>query len=622
MTVNAHLEPQLDAYAALSEPGFALMVDAPWGTGKTHALKKWLGGRPNLFISLYGVRSREEIERAILLAHLATGDSEASRTVQSLVASGLEIAATRTGMSKVLSPQNFGKALLPELLVFDDLERADLPVNELLGAINRYVEHNKRNVILVANQSELGREKPGDYERVREKVIGRSISIDPDVTSALDAFLTSLESVANTEQAQAFLRAEAPVLSSVFEVSECKNLRLLKQAILEFARFYHQIPQEMRDQRDGMRRLLATFIALSIAYHGGYGTADEVLDQKEPRVRSQYSAPDDKLEEAAQSSTLQILQGKLLGHSDVGLSERFITAKLANGWIGRGHAPDAVVAEELLKTRLFNLPSTKAWQLVYRWKELPENQLLSAIKQLKMQLASHDIHEPWEILHVTGIQLSLADEEIEWSSRDTVEQEMIEYIATLERRDLLRSDWSALLTPIIDRSKSRYGYKFQQYGSPEFTNILDELTAALERAFWKDAPKREQELLQLIQDNPYGFASKIGSSNQFKILSNYARVPVLAEIDPAKFAQAIFDAHPEFPGIVLAPFKERLAALEGDKRIRARVWPSEKAWMEQMYTAAMALTEKATPIRRAQFRQALKEHLGFLEKEAAGEDDA
>lgn len=34
MIANAHLGPQLDAYVALKKPGFALMVDAPWGGGR------------------------------------------------------------------------------------------------------------------------------------------------------------------------------------------------------------------------------------------------------------------------------------------------------------------------------------------------------------------------------------------------------------------------------------------------------------------------------------------------------------------------------------------------------------------------------------------------------------
>ena len=43
------------------------------------------------------------------------------------------------------------------ILIFDDLERCNCPVNEILGYINTYVEHDGMKVIIVANQKEIGK---------------------------------------------------------------------------------------------------------------------------------------------------------------------------------------------------------------------------------------------------------------------------------------------------------------------------------------------------------------------------------------------------------------------------------------------------------------------------------
>ena len=43
------------------------------------------------------------------------------------------------------------------ILIFDDLERCDCPINEILGYINTFVEHNGMKVILIANQKEIGK---------------------------------------------------------------------------------------------------------------------------------------------------------------------------------------------------------------------------------------------------------------------------------------------------------------------------------------------------------------------------------------------------------------------------------------------------------------------------------
>ena len=41
------------------------------------------------------------------------------------------------------------------IICFDDLERFGLPVNEILGFINRLVEHNHCKVIILANEKKL-----------------------------------------------------------------------------------------------------------------------------------------------------------------------------------------------------------------------------------------------------------------------------------------------------------------------------------------------------------------------------------------------------------------------------------------------------------------------------------
>jgi hypothetical protein len=86
LSVNSHLHPQLDAFAALDKPGFAILVDAPWGAGKTHAITGWLRGKPHLYVSLYGVDSREAVERAVMAARLNAQDNAAARAVGTLIA--------------------------------------------------------------------------------------------------------------------------------------------------------------------------------------------------------------------------------------------------------------------------------------------------------------------------------------------------------------------------------------------------------------------------------------------------------------------------------------------------------------------------------------------------------
>ncbi len=67
MNAKSHLERQLDAFARLSGPGFALLVHAPWGAGKTWAVRRWLSERK---------RRLPERNDSILLIEAYAGDQQ------------------------------------------------------------------------------------------------------------------------------------------------------------------------------------------------------------------------------------------------------------------------------------------------------------------------------------------------------------------------------------------------------------------------------------------------------------------------------------------------------------------------------------------------------------------
>ena len=46
---------------------------------------------------------------------------------------------------------------LNSILIFDDLERCKIPINDLLGYINQFVEHLNLKVIIVANEKEINK---------------------------------------------------------------------------------------------------------------------------------------------------------------------------------------------------------------------------------------------------------------------------------------------------------------------------------------------------------------------------------------------------------------------------------------------------------------------------------
>jgi len=436
MSKNPHLEPQLDAYAQLSNPGFALLLDAPWGAGKTCALKAWLSGRTDaLYVSLYGAKSADAIEEILFQNLLDTRDVKIPTGVTQLLEgvteklSGAKVDLTGTYRRLVMKD-------LPRILVFDDLERTEMPLAGLFSVLNRFVEHEGRRVILLANQAELRSSHEVTYERTKEKVIGRVISIAPDVSAAIDSFLNSMMDDEQQHPAYELLKSEKDLLSSVFETSQSFNLRLLRYAILEFARVLERIPMDMRENKDGMRYLLATFVALSIEFHGGAGFGIEELGQQGNWERTIWEVNGKKGQEPPKTS-LQLLQERFQKHPFVQIDGQVISSELALEWIGKGHVEVDFLSRELGKSAVFRSAVSEAWQTLWWWPLRPEVEVDVALKAVKRQMADKEICDPDIIMHLAGIMLSLADAKIEWNTRGDAVGRVRTYLAELEQANLL-----------------------------------------------------------------------------------------------------------------------------------------------------------------------------------------
>lgn len=612
MNTNSHLQPQLDAFARLASPGFALLVDAPWGAGKTHAIKRWLSNRSDaLYVSIYGAKDSSAIEEVLFQALLEVKDVKPPQGFTQL----LEDVAVKFTGAKVDLTGAFRRVVmkgLPQVLVFDDLERTEMRLPELFSAINRFVEHEGRRVVLLANQAELRDKDVDAYEKTKEKIIGRTIAIGPDVFAAVDGFLASIEKDEKQRKACEFLTAEKSILSSVFETSLSPNLRLLRYAMLEFARVFDRIPEDLRANQDGMRYLLATFVALSISFHGGDGLGVEGLKQETGWARAAWNVNGQK-GEVPPKSALEILQERFGGHSFVRLHNQVVSAELATAWIGKGHVGDDLLSNELRKSSVFRAQNAEAWQTLWWWVKRTEAEVEAALQTVKKQLECMSVLDPTVIMHLTGIILALADVKIGWDARAAAEQEMRMYLSVLEAKGLLTTELPKRRWGGVRFDSGAFGLGFQQNESKEFQAIRVEMIEALDRSFWRANPERVTRLLDLARSDSEAFVEMIDDQGRRDGLQNYAHEPVFADADPSASACLFFSLEPEITDEVLTPFKRRVPRLERDANADGLKQRSERDWLLKVRNAANELANEASSIRAAQIRLALKWHLGFLD---------
>lgn len=198
---------------------YAVMINGTWGCGKTYFVLKTLKTklkeheekkeksikgykkRNIIYISLYGIKSTEDISKKLCMeAYLGKTDKlgkvlkKGADVVSSLMPIALEVAKPFVGNAE-LKQEDIGgviKSFLSiknSILIFDDLERCDCSINEILGYINSFVEHEKIKVIIVANQEEIGKSVTEKGRELQYLVAANGRDIDFEPKKEQDAIL-------------------------------------------------------------------------------------------------------------------------------------------------------------------------------------------------------------------------------------------------------------------------------------------------------------------------------------------------------------------------------------------------------------------------------------------------
>lgn len=241
------MNPITDAvmqYVNSPSTDYAIMINGPWGCGKTHywkqtiepALKKPEPGsnkRQPFYCSFYGCHSIREVAIQLLFSYLDGGRNNfATRHRRE----ALEWARGLYGLGR----QWLAKQLpftLPEIdpallirtdnavLCFDDLERSHISIAESLGFINTFVEHRGAKAVILCHEEKINN---ADYTKIKEKLIGSTLDFHIDTDLVIDSLIMDQRDKENFHQ---FLSKHKDLLTSLFAHSEAKNIRSLRRAI-------------------------------------------------------------------------------------------------------------------------------------------------------------------------------------------------------------------------------------------------------------------------------------------------------------------------------------------------------------------------------------------------------
>ena len=319
---------------------YAVMINGEWGSGKTYFWNNkvrnkiesmQLNGKryKTIYMSLYGISNLEEISKKIFIETTQLMDKNLKKYMGSKGQVNIpEYAKTGLDMANLFGvTQNGDKidyadffATDDKVLCFDDLERANVDVIDILGYINNFVEHDHIKTIIICNEKELSTklksnnlemktfiatylldkegdlvkktdkpmveriqdtieyvfDKANDYERIKEKLIGETFEYAPEFNYIINGILMRYEKYPEFIR---FLRENTNLIISTFNKSGTRNLRILKHALNDFKKIFDMVNRAYPNTNNRVMQTMLIFtIAVSFEIKAGKVTKDKFVN--------------------------------------------------------------------------------------------------------------------------------------------------------------------------------------------------------------------------------------------------------------------------------------------------------------------------------------------------------
>lgn len=319
---------------------YAVMINGEWGSGKTyfwnHKIRNKietmeLNGKryKTIYMSLYGISNLEEISKKIFIETTQLMDKNLKKFMNTNGQSNIpEYAKTGLDMANFFGVTQNGDKIDysdffstdDKVLCFDDLERANVDVIDILGYINNFVEHDHIKTIIICNEKELSTklkssnlemktfiatylldkegdlikktdkpmveriqdtieyvfDKANDYERIKEKLIGETFEYVPEFNYIINGILMRYEKYPELIR---FLRENTNLIIATFNKSGTRNLRILKHALNDFKKIFDMVNKAHPNTNHRVMQTMLIFtIAISFEIKAGKVTKDKFIN--------------------------------------------------------------------------------------------------------------------------------------------------------------------------------------------------------------------------------------------------------------------------------------------------------------------------------------------------------
>ncbi|MCJ8324788.1 MAG: hypothetical protein HRU29_04960 [Rhizobiales bacterium] len=547
---NQHLTDYLNYFSTQKETDFAVLITAPWGAGKTYFIQNYLKQYRNTrrenkystcYISLNGVADTAQIDRMIVSykfkeALLSDTNksikherrkiaSQASEVVSNIRIFGVSVNISNMDFLKHLSPSDY---LDGKLVVFDDLERSKIPLDQLLGYINQLVEHGNQRVILIANETNIKNENLEEYDAKKEKLIGVTFEYINDLNVVLPNLLGNLENCS----AKTYLMKLQPELSELFHLFPTISLRKIKYVLRDYMRFYNAIGSNFKEKEYEFYQLTNMFLLLNLMEKNNW-LGNERFDYLPTFVFEVFGQPDRALEEISNENSLNVVElgGFIRKADDQFIPDNIIlTNQLWVDIIRNNYINSYDLENNLANNPLFlNESENPIWYRILSIHSQLDDVFERNLSAWTTAFINREYKNAEAMLHMFGFRLFLSNTNIIDENSDEVIKKSKKYIDDILGNKHYIDD---LNWEFGSHSPSGVGYFLSD--KPQFIEILNYLKQESKKYKLAKYEKLNQKLMDVLKISCIEFRNKLKNFEE-----HYYSHPSLNNLNVKEFVEII-----------------------------------------------------------------------------------
>lgn len=453
----SYIVESITNYVVKENTNYAILLNGKWGSGKTYFWDNELKGaiesieingkkQQTIYVSLYGITSIDEITKKIVVDNLL---NKSGQKVQKMVSGKwggkiTEMAKMGLGIVKSLDVPMLNSILESGLdyenlldftdmvVCFDDLERANLEITDILGYINNFVEHDGAKVIIIGNEKEISEKlnsrnielkmlvsslhdkediekdsdrdkqlaervislfgKTNEYIRIKEKLIGKTLTIIPDYPSLINKIINfELD-----QPLKEFLNKNLDIIISVFRDSGTENVRILKQGLDDFQLIFHKYQENYKSLGDEvLTSILISTLATSFEIKSGAESNEDLAEASNDTLMnlSFTRAFDDSKKN--KKTYIELFVEKYFYNLDIKNNLYFFN--FVDILVRKGIFNTEVFTEEMKVIESNTEESTPLYlRLIKHWYwDLSDEEFIEAEKQAYQKLVNGEVHFSW-----------------------------------------------------------------------------------------------------------------------------------------------------------------------------------------------------------------------------------